>query len=228
MNNTISKTNYSKIEKNIETKKSKMNKTTDLVHVLSSSDENDEQLKKIRETFPMYKKDIMRQRLANFWDNKECVNRFIPIILGKTKISLRLIDWFATNYAKKYNIMYKKKNGRYFCVHNDYKAQLDAWHKEKFDPFCRKSKGTIDLSVDFQYCNKSIHTTIGQLNFFKWAIENEIIDYVIVHYKEIENDMNNYNTVRKNSQLTKRNGQCSVKAKKSLTVDKVSICVTFE
>jgi len=31
---------------------------------------------------------------------------------------------------------------------------------------------------------------VGQLNFFKWALENNIVDYVQKHMKEIEDDMN--------------------------------------
>ena len=37
--------------------------------------------------------------------------------------------------------------------------------------------------------NKNIETTIGQLNFFKWAIDNLIIDYILDNYSSIEEDM---------------------------------------
>ena len=39
--------------------------------------------------------------------------------------------------------------------------------------------------------------TVGQLNFFKWAIDNLIIDYIKNNYLEIEDDMNTcYNSVK--------------------------------
>jgi hypothetical protein len=42
-----------------------------------------------------------------------------------------------------------------------------------------------------------METTIGQLNFFKWAIEHKIMDYIETHYQDIENDMNNRNSTAK-------------------------------
>ena len=37
-----------------------------------------------------------------------------------------------------------------------------------------------------------IKTTVGQLNFFKWAIENNIISYIRQHIKDIEESMRSY------------------------------------
>jgi uncharacterized protein YbcI len=37
--------------------------------------------------------------------------------------------------------------------------------------------------------NKCFSTTIGQLNFFRWAIENEIIINLEKHVSEVERDM---------------------------------------
>jgi hypothetical protein len=34
------------------------------------------------------------------------MDRILPILTGKSKISLRLIDWFVTNYAKIFNTHY--------------------------------------------------------------------------------------------------------------------------
>ena len=42
-----------------------------------------------------------------------------------------------------------------------------------------------------------IITTIGQLNFFRWAIRNNIIDYVINDHLKINNEMNNINNNKK-------------------------------
>ena len=46
----------------------------------------------------------------------------------------------------------------------------------------------------------SIQTTIGQLNFFKWALENQVIKYIEDNYEAIEADMNTRNSTsrRKN------------------------------
>ena len=116
-------------------------------------------------------------------------------------ISLRLIDWFVTNYCKKYNVMYnvmdfrppvhgmtemqRKSFDNFIIVHTNYKGQLKAYSKRNFDPFCRRNR------IRFYYeDNKYFITTVGQLNFFKWALESNIVDYVQKHIKEIEDDMN--------------------------------------
>ena len=52
--------------------------------------------------------------------------------------------------------------------------------------------------IAFKYDDdKFIVTTIGQLNFFRWAIKNKIIDYVIKDHNKINNDMNNLNANKK-------------------------------
>ena len=47
------------------------------------------------------KQDLLMQSLINFFSTKKNMNVILPIINGKSKISLRLIDWFVTNYCKK-------------------------------------------------------------------------------------------------------------------------------
>jgi hypothetical protein len=116
------------------------------------------------------------------------------IINGETKISLRIVDWFVTNYAKKYYTVYDQeaKNVSRFKVYNDYKLKLKAYSKKRFDPFCRWDRITIP------YDNENyMETTIGQLNFFKWAIENEILEYIDENYASIESDMNERNSISK-------------------------------
>jgi len=59
-------------------------------------------------------------------------------ILDKTSgISLRNIEWFITNYAKKHQTSYTTTNGRLFTVHCAYKSSLDGYSKKLFDPFAR-------------------------------------------------------------------------------------------
>ena len=118
-------------------------------------------------------------------------------------ISLRLIDWFVTNFCKKNNVLYNLNDFKeesekvdktkeqlqsfdnFIIVHNNYKGQLKAYSKRNFDPFCRRNR------IRFYYeDNKYFITTVGQLNFFKWALENYIINYINIHLKEIDTDMN--------------------------------------
>jgi hypothetical protein len=119
----------------------------------------------------------------------------LKIINGHSNISLRIIDWFATNYAKKYYTVYTIQNTlRRFKVYVDYKLKLKAYSKKRFDPFCRWDRITIPYKD-----GTFIQTTIGQLNFFKWAIENDVVNYIEENYQTIENDMNSRNSTSKHS-----------------------------
>jgi hypothetical protein len=132
------------------------------------------------------KQDILLIPITDFFSDANNLDLLLGILItGKYKISLRIIDWFVTNYSKKHNLVIQK-NGKPFIVFLEYKSQLKAYSKKQFDPFCRRSR------IHYEYeKGKKFETTIGQLNFFRWAIENLIIDYIMKHYNDIEKDMNN-------------------------------------
>ena len=123
--------------------------------------------------------------LDNFFKNKLYMDTMLPIVNGYSVISLRALDWFVTNYSKNKKISYLLRSSKTcFNVHYNYKAQLKAFNKKFFDPFCRGNR------IPFFYDNENcIITTIGQLNFFKWAISNDIIYYVSENLKAIEKNM---------------------------------------
>ena len=131
------------------------------------------------------KNDIIMTKISDFFVNNNNIDYLIKILNNKISVSLRIIDWFVTNYSKKYNINWNINNDR-FSVFQDYKSQLKAYSKKFFDPFCRRER------INFYYNNNDfIITTIGQLNFFKWAIKNNIIEYITNNYDKIELDMHN-------------------------------------
>jgi hypothetical protein len=113
------------------------------------------------------------------------VQKMVDIINGEHLISLRFLDWFVTRYSYLYKTTINITNQFYtqnnFNVNISYKAQLKSFTKKYFDPFKRKKK--------FVYCqekyNISFLTTLGQLNFFRWAITNDIIKYTETNYKLI-------------------------------------------
>lgn len=130
-----------------------------------------------------------------FYDENNNLEKMLKIINGESPISLRIIDWFATNYAKKFFTVYEVGANRRFKVYVDYKLKLKAYSKRRFDPFCRWDRITIPYSN-----GTFIQTTIGQLNFFKWALENGVVAYIENNYATIEDDMNARNsTSRRNN-----------------------------
>jgi hypothetical protein len=135
---------------------------------------------------------LLLSHLRRFFEHRPYLERMMQVISGETRISLRIVDWFVTNYAKKDYVVYELKNNVRFKVFNDYKLKLKAYSKKKFDPFCRWSRIRIPFDAETE-----METTIGQLNFFKWSIENGVLDYIEEHFEEIEQDMNNRNSLAK-------------------------------
>ena len=74
-----------------------------------------------------------------------------------------------------------------YDVYIGYKAQLKSYKKKYFDPFRRQYK--FFYHYDKSDTTKFTYTNFGQLNFFKWAMEYNIIDYIELNYDVIMNAM---------------------------------------
>lgn len=132
--------------------------------------------------------ELLLISLKDFYDQKENTDRLMQIIDGDSSISLRLIDWFITNYcknAKDHNPNYKRLKG----IYQDYRAQLKAYKKIAFDPFRRRQR--LSFAID-QDSTTAINTTIGQLNFFKWAIDGGVIKFIGDNFDSLEAAMNSH------------------------------------
>ena len=183
---------------------------------------------------------LLLNNLMNFYKTQENLDKMMNIINGESAISLLIVDWFVTNYSKKYFTVYEllvknidgMEESSRFKVYNEYKLKLKSYSKRRFDPFCRWERITIPYNE-----TNFIETTIGQLNFFKWAIENRIIDYISENYNEIEKDMNERNstskrrtsdsTVGMNLGTRKKREELSVSACKCIKKETVKIVVKF-
>jgi hypothetical protein len=124
--------------------------------------------------------------LSRFFNNRERVERVLNILKGDNALSLRLVDWFITNYARKHNIIGAKRGAAGpLCIniYLSYRSQLKTYSKQQFDPFRRHER------IVFEFEDLSFETTVGQLNFFRWAIENEVLEYIERHKAAIEASM---------------------------------------
>lgn len=158
-------------------------------------------------------------RLEKFYSNAENFDRVKNIIDGKSKISLRLIDWFVTNYSKKYNITYVTKNQKHMIVYLSYKSHLKAYSKKMFDPFCRWKR------IKF----RDIETTVGQLNFFEWAITDEVLKYLEDHQDEVHKDMENrLQDSKKKEEQPKKRHELSNSATKSMKHHETRVTISFD
>ena len=181
--------------------------------------------------------DVLLSSLSNFYDNTNNREKLLEVINNTNHISLRIIDWFVTNYSKKFNVKYFIKDvknlniidlsesSKQFNIYYSYKTQLKSYSKKKFDPFCRRDR------IEFTLNNsEKIITTVGQLNFFKWAINNCIIEYISDNYKEIEDDMNlSLKTINKKKEkdIRKKRQELSKSASRGLNTNNIKVMIEF-
>ena len=191
----------------------------------------------------MINDQLLLESLHIFYSNEYNRDKLLSVLSSDKSISLRSIDWFITNYSKKNNTYYviyednnnnpsfTEKNNNYrlnMNVFHSYKSQLKAYSKKRFDPFCRRDR--LLFKIDNEY---SVETTIGQLNFFKWAINNLVIDYIELNKLDIENDMNSCLKQMKMSHdkkegSRKKRQELSLSATRGLSMNHVPIEITFD
>jgi len=154
--------------------------------------------------------NILESNLDSYYSKK---NNIIQLheILNDKNTSLRVIDWFVTNFSKKYSTYYNiySYNNKYykelqntnieyklikFNIYSSYKSHLKSYSKKNFDPFCRRKR------LNKKYLNYNLETTLGQLNFFKWCIDFYILDFIKKNYAKIEKDMNDNIKINNKSQ----------------------------
>lgn len=136
--------------------------------------------------------------IKHFYKNEKNLKVLEDILMQKTNISLRILDYFPNNFARERNIII---NGVH--IYSDYKNVLKGYTKKNFDPFCRGQCIKLnkkDMMHSFYKNDKKdknqkvtdeyIITTIRQLNFFKWCIERRIIEYISKHLKDIQKNIN--------------------------------------
>jgi hypothetical protein len=130
------------------------------------------------------KQELIVNSLQRFYASRSDISEIVTLLQGTSEISLRVIDWFVTNYAKAHSTAYILNNQE-FLVYRDYKSQLKAYSKKLFDPFCRRER------IYFQVPNHPpFLTTVAKLNFFRWAIEKDILTYIKQYQEAIEKEMN--------------------------------------
>jgi hypothetical protein len=143
------------------------------------------------------KPELVISSLQRFYSSHPEINKVIEYLTGDAPLSLRIIDWFVTKYSRKNFIRYQL-NGQDFLVYLSYKGQLKAYSKQYFDPNCRRERIMFKIPNQEQFL-----TTIGKLNFFRWALESNILDYIKAHEEEIRTGYNTY--LKETTQLQKKN-----------------------
>jgi hypothetical protein len=142
------------------------------------------------------KPELVISSLQRFYSSHPEIDKVLTYLTGDAPLSLRIIDWFVTKYSRKSFVRYPL-NGQDFLVYLSYKGQLKAYSKQYFDPNCRRERIMFKIPGQEQFM-----TTIGKLNFFRWALESKILDYIEAHEEEIRTGYNSY--LKETTQTQKR------------------------
>lgn len=223
--------------------------TSTVDDISDNKSNNDEYITDAKNTKFTSKETLYYKMIDKFFRklNKVDIQKMLDIIDGRSKVSLRLLDWFVTRYANKYKTTYNLSTGDRFNVHISYKAQLKSYKKRYFDPFRRRKKfiyyyDTVDNS-------KKMCTTVGQLNFFRWAFSNDVVKYVEDNYNiilkamiksnkddkirkhEINQEKEEINTINNNNinetvKVVKNN--INILAQKQIVKNEVKIVLSFD
>ena len=176
------------------------------------------ELETTQEAPPSSAHSLMLGSLTAYFQKNAANRRMLhDLIEGRTAISLRLLDWFVTHFAKKNNVLYwldpkgdfhmslptkaqsqhTHEGSRKFTVYTEYRAQLRAFSKHAFDPFRRHNRISFVVNERPDGSPIFVDTTIGQLNFFRWALQNKVIEYVLRNLHVIEDDMASFQQHRR-------------------------------
>ena len=142
------------------------------------------------------KPELVISSLQRFYSSHPEIEKVLTYLNGEAPLSLRIIDWFVTKYSRKNFVRYPL-NGQDFLVYLSYKGQLKAYSKQYFDPNCRRERIMFKIPNQEQFM-----TTIGKLNFFRWALESKILEYIEAHEEEIRTGYNSY--LKETTQTQKR------------------------
>lgn len=143
------------------------------------------------------KPELIITSLQRFYTSNPDILKVMPYFLGTSTLSLRIIDWFVTKYCRK-SFTHYQLEGKDFIVYRSYKSQLKAYSKQYFDPNCRRERIMFKIGGDEPFM-----TTIGQLNFFRWALECKVLDYIEANQDVIRTGYNTF--LRETTSLHKKN-----------------------
>ena len=179
------------------------------------------------------RQDSLLKSLKEFYKTESNMKKLVNILEKEGELSRRVLDFLCTNYAKKNDVMYyiTDRSGKKtpFHLHIQYRNQLKAYSKMLFDPFRRHERITIQCPYTE---SKKLETTVAQLNFFRWAIEHKVLDWINdpSNLKKVEKDMTTTTQIRKKekqSEENKKRKELSKNLNRSARTHNVKITVSF-
>jgi hypothetical protein len=132
-------------------------------------------------------KHIQRlQEIAPWYTDDRTREVLLPVVMQTSEVSLRVLDWFVTNYTKRYRILAEDEDAGFHTIATLYKHWLRHYRRKLFDPFRRRER--IFFRHPDDHC-RVFCTTCAQVNFLKWCETYGVLSQARKYRAEIEADM---------------------------------------
>ena len=138
-----------------------------------------------RGSIPAAKEQRLRE-IYGFFDDAVVERLLLPVATQTFAVSLRLLDYTMTNWAKKtrvMTVMNTREGPMPVNIFSLYKDWLHFYRRRGFDSFRRRER------VFFSAEGRVLETTVAQLNFLRWAEMYGVLEYVVANKALIEDDM---------------------------------------
>ena len=161
--------------------------------------------KNVKKVYNEEQAELLLHSLQLFFvNNKDYIDLIYDIVQNNNqRVKLAMIDYFTTIYSKKRKCCIEIEGEDqydidYFYINDEYKNQLKSFTKRLFDPFKRFKK------ITFKYDDIDMVTTVGQLNFLKWAIKNKVIQFIEDNFVDINKEMSKHLEDKRTRQEAKK------------------------
>ena len=169
---------------------------------------------------------IILKNVEEYFLNNDNFKILESIVNGSNCISRRTIEYLVTKYSNIMNTTYFINNNKKkikFNIYSSYKDKLKCYRKKYFDPFGRGDR------IPFFSNNTCIITTIGQLNFYKWFITNDIYKYCKENHNDIQKSLlENFSKNKKKPSAKKNYSLYKNSIIKNQYISPVNLSVTFD
>ena len=143
-----------------------------------------------------------------FEKDPELLSTILPYIDHKGPVSLRIIEWFVTNYSK---VFYPE-------IYRKYIAYRNNWKRPLFDCFARQGRRSVRIFLHVD--DEKYPTTVAQLHYLVWAQMNGVLKHCVAHEQAIEDHM--VQTLKQNQETKELAKQLGSEKKRS-TLTRVQI-----
>lgn len=145
----------------------------------------------------------LEESLTSYFSSNDNLKQMLIIHHSRT-VQPRLIDFFITQYSKKYPQFYIHNTHGICDIYNSYKLQLKGYHKKHFNLFGKDNKVKL---------GKNISIALSKLNVYRWILDNDVLKCINLNKFDVQNKYSDFrkSSSKKHAKIkNKKRGKMSV------------------